>query len=195
MMPSNLTKDPVCRETQTLLSEYIDNTLSARQAWEVEKHLAACTDCQEFSHSLQRTVSLLQSSERQDTGDDFMARLHARLDGLEPEAQRAAPLTALRDWLAGVRDGLYVRRVPALSLGMASLAMALLLLVNHPTPPMVAPGESVVSRANAAAAGSQDHDALSRHVAVTASNPFDDPVAAKLEAEAANDTNGRSAVN
>lgn len=187
MTPSNQKTNIVCRETQTQLSDYLDNSLSAREVWEVEKHLAACADCTEFSQSLQQTVNLLHSAESLDTSGDFMARLHARLDGLEPEPmRRPAPLSALRDWLAGVRDSLYVRRVPALSLGMASLAMALILMVSHQTLPVDPLESGSVAAARNLQLG-QDQDALSKHVAVTASNPFDDPVAAKLEAEASND--------
>ena len=196
MMPSNQPNKEVCREMQSLLSEYQDNTLSARQVWEMEKHLATCADCTEFSHAMQQTVSLLRSAERYDTGSDFMASLHARLDGLEPEPmRRAAPLTALRGWLADMRDSLYARRVPALSLGMASLAMALILLVSHQAVPVVPQDANLNSAAIRSAQTPQDQDALSRHVAVTASNPFDDPVAAKLEAEASNDANNKPEVN
>src|SRR5579871_6843075 len=122
MKSSNQTNDKVCQETQSLLSDYIDNTLSARQVWAVEKHLTLCADCAAVMHQMQTTVELLRSADRFDTGDDFMARLHARLDGLEPEPMRKpSPIMALRDWLAGARAGLQARRIPALSLGMASL--------------------------------------------------------------------------
>jgi len=190
MMPSNATIDPVCRETQSLLSDYLDNTLSARSVWEVEKHLATCAECTEYAQTLQQTVDLLHNAERFDTSDDFMSKLHARLDGLEPEPMRRTnPFAGLRDWLAGVRDGLYARRVPALSLGMATLAMALILIVNRP----MTPGpEQDTSQPSSIVVSQDSGDTLSRHVAMTASNPFDDPVAAKLEAEAPNETVGKA---
>src|SRR5579871_131359 len=90
----------VCREVQELLSDYLDNTLAARQVWEVEKHLAACADCARASRELQATIQVLHAAEQYDTGDAFMAKLHARLDGLDPEPTSHRPtLTVLRDWL------------------------------------------------------------------------------------------------
>ena len=104
---------PVCRDTQGLLSEYIDNTLSARQVWEVEKHLAVCKECGQASRQMQETVSLLRGAARFDTGDDFMARLHARLDDVSPEpARRQSVAERTREALSRVRDGFSARRIP-----------------------------------------------------------------------------------
>src|SRR5689334_10342091 len=77
-----------CAQVQALLSDYLENTLSARQTLEVESHLTACADCTEASRQMQATVALLRAAPRHDTADDFMARLHARLDTLEPQPVR-----------------------------------------------------------------------------------------------------------
>jgi anti-sigma factor RsiW len=171
----------VCRDVQTQLSDYVDNTLSARQVWEVEKHLASCPDCAETARQMQATVRLLRATERLDTGDDFMAKLHARLDGLEPEpAPSRLGLGALYD---GLREAVQRYRVPAFGLGISAAALATVLVFSRsgvtttdsapvlpPTLPRLA-GQSP----NAG-------DSLKRNVALVASNPFDDPVAANLEA-------------
>jgi anti-sigma factor RsiW len=176
--------NPVCRDVRTLLSDYVDNTLSARQVWEVEKHLADCADCAETARQMQATVRLLRTAERLDTADDFMAKLHARLDGLEPEpAPSRFGLGALRDGLRGLREAMQRYRVPAFGLGISAAALATVLVFSRsgvtttdtaPSPPPVAPRNA----GQALNAG----DPLKRNVALVASNPFDDPVAANLEA-------------
>lgn len=169
-----------CREIQEHLAEYVDNTLSARQVWEVEKHLTDCTHCTTLAHELQATVALLKTVERRDTGDDFMAKLHARLDELEPEVTRQrAPLSGIRDWVTGMRESLRVHRLPALGLGVASTALIAILTFPRapqetPMVPPVAPAPVVIAS-----------ETLHRNVALTASNPFDDPAAANLAAHVA----------
>src|SRR5579862_7694793 len=112
-----------CGKVQALLSEYVDNALSAREVWEVEKHLAACPECAAHARELQATVHLLHAMERHDTSTDFMARLHARLDGLESPQVRARSLRdTLQGWLAGMRDPLRLNRLPAFGLGLAVVA-------------------------------------------------------------------------
>src|SRR5689334_22629617 len=114
MKPLYTEEDQTCRKVLQMLSDYVDSTLSAHGVWEVEKHLAECGDCAAHARQLQATVLLLHTAERHDTGNDFMARLHARLDGLEPERPRRNPLRdALQDWLAGMREPLRLKRVPA----------------------------------------------------------------------------------
>jgi hypothetical protein len=169
-----------CGKVQPLLSEYLDNTLSGRQVWTVERHLAACAECAALSREMQAAVQLLQAASRYDTGDDFMAKLHARLDAVAPEAARARPrLESVRDGLAGVLEALRNYRAPALGLGMAAMAaLSIVLLLPHPTPATVETG-GPPSLAPIAA------QPLRRNVALAASNPLDDPAAANLEANAA----------
>src|SRR5579859_3667904 len=100
-----------CRAAGRLLSDYVDGMLSARETWEVEKHLAACPECAAAAKQIHATVELLHTSERFETGNDFMAKLHARLDRLDPEPARSrTPLDVLRDGLAAAGETLRVRR-------------------------------------------------------------------------------------
>lgn len=176
-----------CRQAQSLLSEYTDNTLSARQALDVEKHLTDCAACAAHARELRATVNLLQNVERFDTEEDFMAKLHARLDGLEPEAAHSRlSLAALRDWLAGMRDSLRAVRVPALSMGVAVTALfALFVFQRTAQPPADKLGGPATASEMPIAA-----ETLHRNVALAASNPFEDPVAANLAAHAALRDNG-----
>ena len=175
MRPLNTQDNRDCGKVQAFLSDYVDNALSARDVWEVEKHLAACPECAAQAHELQTTVHLLHTMERHDTGTDFMAQLHARLDSLEPPQVRAHPLRdTLQGWLAGLRDPLRLNRLPAFGLGLAMAAAVLFFALNRPVETVSAP----VIQAQTISV-----EPLRRHVALSASNPFDDPVAATLEAQ------------
>src|SRR5215467_7538065 len=101
MRPFDHQNNRDCGKVQAFLSDYVDNALSAREVWEVEKHLAACPECAAQAREQQATVHLLHTMERHDTSTDFMARLHARLDGLEPPQVRVHSLRdTLQGWLA-----------------------------------------------------------------------------------------------
>jgi anti-sigma factor RsiW len=173
MLDQNTT-EVKCRKTGSKLSEYVDNTLSAREMWEVEKHLAECAACSQLAQRTQQTVQVLRSAETLDAGDQFMANLHARLDNLGPVPTRRTPVAVMREWLYDIRQQLNARPIPTLSVGMVSFIVAALLFSGKtgPVGPLSVGATENVSR-----------EALDRHVAVTASDPFDDPVAAKLEAE------------
>jgi len=184
---NNSRKSSQCRDAQSLLSEYADNALSARQTWEVEKHLALCRDCAEVSRQMQATVALLRRAEKHDTADDFMAKLHARLDRLEPTRSRRSLKDQAQDWLIGVRDSLRTHRVPALSLGvsMAAVVALLVLLPNRAekgfTVPPTGSGISVPAPTEAL-----QHN-LQRNVALSARDPFADPAAENLSAQSLTD--------
>lgn len=169
-----------CRPAHSLLSDYVDNTLSARQALEVEKHLSVCPECALLTRELRAMVNLLHISERSDTSDDFMAKLHARLDGLEPEAARPRfSVAAVRDWFAGLRVSLRAIHVPALSMGVAGTALiAFLVFQRAPQPDATVKVVPVVT-------DTLTEETLHRNVALAASNPFEDPAAANLAAHAA----------
>ena len=171
-----------CAAIQVQLAEHTENTLSGRQVWDVEKHLARCTDCAQISREMQATISLLKNMERRDTGNDFMARLHTRIDTLEPETVRArSAKTVLYDWLATLGSVLRSPRVPALSLGIAATAVVAFLIVPRPVPNVP---QSAALRVKPDSVTQIAAEPLRRNAALAASNPFDDPVAATLEANA-----------
>lgn len=187
--------DGVCSRVCEQLSTYVDNTLAARDVWEVEKHLRGCADCAEVSRQMQATVQLLRSVERQDTGDDFMAKLHARLDGLEPEpARRRSLAEQMQEWGANLRGSLSSRRVPGFSLGMAAAGVAALAVFTHlptsttasATQPAAVTAAPVLMDANTGV-----HGSLQRNVALTANDPLGDVAAEYLEsADNGKETNG-----
>ena len=123
------TDNAACRQVQTLLSDYIDNALPARQTWEVEKHLAACPDCAWQLREMQTTIQVLRAAPAFGTGDDFMARLHARLDGLEP---KPSLLQSLRTRMEDLAAPLRFRPLPALGLSMALALICGVALLNSP---------------------------------------------------------------
>ncbi|HEV2471777.1 MAG TPA: zf-HC2 domain-containing protein, partial [Chthonomonadales bacterium] len=155
----------------------LDNALSARDALEMEGHLAGCTACAEQYRQMEATVSLLHSAEQSDTSDGFMARLHARLDEIEISAAPAASWKErLSAWISAMRQPLIVRRAPALGLGVAMAGLLAFVLFSGP---------SNTSEPAAKLLPPPPVESMGRHVALTASNPFDDPVAAKLDAHSA----------
>ena len=170
-----------CRNTQARISDYIDSNLSAREVLDVEGHLTRCGECSALARQMQTTVDLLRSAPMRDTGNDFMANLHARLDVLKPEpAHGSGALQAMRDWLRGLREPILVRRLPALGLSLGVVA-AVIFFARPITP---APQVTQVPVSGHFAAP------LSYNVALTASNPFDDPAAANLEAASARRDSG-----
>ena len=63
-----------CERAQPLLVAYTENSLSARDILEVERHLTLCRPCTRQIEELRLTVSLLHNVERRDTAPDFMAK-------------------------------------------------------------------------------------------------------------------------
>lgn len=177
--------DAACGAMQPLLSDYVDGALSARHTFEVERHLSGCTECATQVRQLEATVQMLHQAERRDTADDFMAKLHARLDDLEPEpARRRSLQDILRDLLQGMRDALRSRTAPALGLAAAAAGLMGVLLLLQPVlapsqgpalpPPDLHPSRPVV-----------DRQALDQQVAATASDPLGDVAAENLAVQGA----------
>ena len=170
-----------CRQAQALLSEYVDNTLSARQMWDLEKHLSSCSSCSTQAQQMQVLVELVRYAPRLDTGDDFMAKLHTRLDGLEPELARSPSIGArVRDWAAGIQDRLRLRATPTVGLALALACAAVIVVVPLLPKDTIGPSSGPVK----AAVPQQVQQALDRHVADVASDPLGDVAAAcKASAE------------
>ena len=171
MFSINNQDDARCDDVRKLLSEYVDSTLSARRAWEVEKHLTGCGACSEEVRQLQATIQILRSVPRLDTSDTFMAALHARLDTVDPAIQAdRSPWRRLQGWFLGTGHALARNRVPALSLGLAAAAVALMVSVRRPVEPVAAVPPPAATA-----------DSVHVSIASSASSPFSDPAADNLE--------------
>ena len=160
-----------CADVRASLSEYTDNLLSAHSAWSVEKHLAGCTACAAEAREMQATVALLRSVPRLDTSDDFMALLHAKLDTMDPETtSEQSPWTRMRAWLLASNSRPFANRVPAMSLGLAVVAVTLFVAANRPGNPGIT-----------AATMAPGFESVHVSIALSANSPFSDPAADNLE--------------
>src|SRR5258708_4281357 len=159
-----------CKRALPLLSEYIDNSLSARDTWEVDRHLAGCNGCTRALNELRRTVDIVAESARFEGSPDFISCLQSRLEGLEPSTERRA-------WISWVREGFRPRVLPAWG-AAAACALAVIILLSKPgVHSSVGPGAST---------GGPDpkevQAAAHQTVAFSASDPFADIGAANLAA-------------
>lgn len=172
----------VCRQIQSSLSEYVDNSLSAHQMWDIERHLTTCQECSATARQMQATVELLHTMDRLDTSDDFMAKLHARLDTVEPEPMRRTTLHKwLKDLTEQIRIDLTARRMPVLNFGIAAAAMGLIVLVTLVGRPngvssTVVPSADPVEISHVV----PESEDLQRNLALTASDPLGDVAAENL---------------
>jgi len=69
-----------CAKIKDLLSEYIDGTLDAQTKALIDEHLLACPKCNEELASLKTLISELGSVESFKAPDDFLEKLHERLE-------------------------------------------------------------------------------------------------------------------
>jgi len=69
-----------CAEIKELLSEYLDDTLDSKTTVLVQEHVQACSGCKEELDSLRSLVGALGSLEPAKAPDDFLDRLHERIE-------------------------------------------------------------------------------------------------------------------
>lgn len=174
-----------CERIQGLLSDYTDGSLSARQTWEVERHLADCRECAAQAQQMKVLVGALRSVERHSTPDDFMRKLHAQLDALGPvpQAQRSFSARWRDEWLA-LRNVLSLRRVSLVGAGLAAVGLLVFFVVGRPT------STSSPNTTNTTNTAAHLQQALERHVATAAGDPLDDPTAERLAAPLSLDSEG-----
>lgn len=82
------------QETAGLLLEYLDRRLDPAVAIGVERHVAACGDCQKVVSAQRAVWDALDGWQPSQISSDFNERLFARL-----EAEKAKP-----GWFASIRD-------------------------------------------------------------------------------------------
>jgi anti-sigma factor RsiW len=74
-----------CRELVELVTEYLEDALSAEDRARFEAHIAACEHCSAYLEQMRVTLRLVG---------------HIDPDGLEPEVEREL-LDAFREWKGG----------------------------------------------------------------------------------------------
>jgi anti-sigma factor RsiW len=164
-----------CKQVEPLLSEYLDNTLSARDTWEVDRHLTVCPECQKTLNELRQTVSLLVQTPRFELSEDFTMKLQARLEKLEPRPSRSC-------WLNTLKEIFRPRVLPAW--GAATVACGLLIVfILIQKPVMQEPGQPALPSSEI----TEVQQAKTQNIALSASNPLDDLSAANLAAHSSMD--------
>jgi len=161
-----------CSKAQSLLSEYIDDRLSARDTWEVDRHLAECHACTRLLNELRRAVQAMAAAPRYEVSPDFMERLQTRLVGLKPETPRRA-------WFSGLRLLFRPRALPVWATAAAACALMIVFLASHRTTP---PDEIPTVETNVV------QTAKIQNAALSASDPMADLAAAHLAAQTDEDS-------
>ncbi len=170
--------DADCSKTRAALSEYHDNLLSARRIIEVEKHIAVCVECLQASREMETMITLLRSTPKRDSPDDFMMKLHNRLDALEPVAASPPLRVRLLDWLMSVGIALRIYRLHAVSFSLAG-ALMLSIFVMRPPHTMPKRVETSVEAENPSGLAMS----LEQNAVNATEDPFSDPVANRLEVQ------------
>jgi anti-sigma factor RsiW len=169
-----------CQQAESLISEYIDSTLSARATWELDKHLAECHSCTRILNETRRTVRLLADAPAFHVSDEFMTSLQARIALVEQEPPRRA-------WMARFATLRRPSVRPVWGAAVATCALAAIVVFNaipHPHP-------AVAPQANPAARLVQS--ARTQGIALAASDPFGDPAAASMAASTVSNSGQASA--
>jgi anti-sigma factor RsiW len=162
-----------CSKVQALLSEYVDNALSARDTWEVERHLSVCYECTRLVNELRRTVAILVEAPRYEVSPEFMERLQARISKLEPAPVR-------QTWGSSLGYLLRPRTLSAWGVGFACVLLLMLWFMPRSTrvsnkPLSLLEGPHVAVRLVQVA--------KAQNILMAASDPFEDLSAANLAAD------------
>jgi hypothetical protein len=70
-----------CLKTERLLSEYMESTLPAEEASQVEKHLESCGHCSALLKEMQSVLALCKSYPTLELSPDFLERILLRTSG------------------------------------------------------------------------------------------------------------------
>lgn len=164
-----------CKRIQPLLSEYIDNAVSARDTWEIDRHLADCHECTRALNEMRRTVDLVAGAPRLEVTAEFVDRLATRIAGLQPSPPRRA-------WVSLLGEMFRPRALPALGLALATCALAVVVFLPH-NAHGTSDSEATRLRESAQVKAAANQ-AANQSVALAASDPFADIAAANLAAHA-----------
>jgi len=161
-----------CQNAQPMISDYIDNALSARETLDLDKHLASCHECTRTLNEMRRTVVAMASTPQLQVSEDFMAKLQSRLADVERAPRRKA-------WFAGFADMFRPRLLPVWGTAGACCALfAFMLISSKPVNRTIAPPDNPRVAIQ---------DAKTQNVVLAASNPLEDLSAANLAAHPASD--------
>lgn len=159
-----------CDKIEPMLSEFIDNALSARDTWEVDRHLAECHECQLTLNEMKRTIELLHDVPAFAVSDAFESKLHARLSNLQPKQDHLL-------WMKGLSRMFRPRLLPAW--GAASVVgVVLMMMVLFNQKPIRTINGNTFSSTEANIV----QQAKVQNMAFTAANPLEDISIANLSA-------------
>jgi len=167
-----------CERVQSLLSERQDGILSARRAFDVERHLASCRECTQVCRDLATVVELMHAASRRQPNNDFTLRLDERLQAI---GDIRPPSFAVRisGWLHASMLSLRVHRFQTVGAAACALMLVALGAVRYnsalemQTEPIMVEARAEISVP------------LAQHAAVAADDPFADSVADTLKSHVA----------
>ncbi|HEY3331119.1 MAG TPA: zf-HC2 domain-containing protein [Capsulimonadaceae bacterium] len=177
-----------CNSFRPMISEYLDNSLSADKMWKVQMHLSICPDCAKLAESLSETVTLIRQLPAQTLSPSFDTNLASRIAEAAKQKQQLARapwvIRAARQVSTAFSTDsiIYSRKyrlTAPVALATAMLGVALLLS----SPSQVAPPEThavAPDSAFATACMHQNHTYIS-------GQPFADPSAQALLQRQADD--------
>jgi hypothetical protein len=111
-----------CAELDILLCDYVDGTLEAAAASELERHLAGCARCAEMARDVQAAVGFMAKVEHVEPPPELLTRIVFELPRLKPEARDRGGVRAwARQWLQPVLQ-------PRFAMGFAMTILSFSLL-------------------------------------------------------------------
>ena len=158
-----------CKNVQQSISEYVDNRLSARDTWEMDRHFGECNPCNSLLNETRQTINIIGLAPQFQLSDDFMSNLSARLSQVEPAKPR------LR-WLNNIREILRPGLRPAWAAGLGTCALLAVILV----PTMRFGGAKQDNQLPSNNKSSMVRVVQSENIANAASDPLGDTAAASM---------------
>jgi anti-sigma factor RsiW len=109
-----------CSKAQKYISEYVDGSLDARTAVEVERHVGECRACRELLEDFRKMKSAASDLETPEPDEAVWLRIRERVASAWPAAEPVGPVRVPGRWAFGLS-------VPALRLaGVAAIALILI---------------------------------------------------------------------
>ena len=103
-----------CKEVKKLLNPYIDKTLDADMAQQIDEHLKSCPICNKEYQSLKGIITSLNSLSTQSTPTDFTQSIMAKILQKEIQIQTS--------WMDRIRKQISIPRLSFRLVGVAAVA-------------------------------------------------------------------------